>query len=78
MNKSSIRDIYGLTPAQEGIYVQHFQSNDAKTYHFHSLFKINKEIDADLIKKSAELLFLRHQALKTAFTVLKSTGAIKR
>ena len=75
---SNIIDIYGLTPAQEGIYVQSFQHNDSKTYHFHSLCKISKEADVELIKKSTELLFLRHQALKTAFTVLKSTGAIKQ
>ncbi len=75
---SNIKDVYGLTPAQEGIYVQYFQSDDPKTYHFHTLCKINKETNTDMIKKSAELLFLRHQALKTAFTVLKSTGAIKQ
>lgn len=76
--KSNIKDIYGLTPSQEGIYVQYFQCDDPKTYHFHTLCKINKEADTELIKKSAELLFLRHQVLKTAITVLKSTGAIKQ
>ena len=75
---SNIKDVYGLTPAQEGIYVQGVRNNDSKTYHFHALCKINKESDIDLLKKSAELLFLRHQALKSAFVVLKSTGAIKQ
>lgn len=75
---SNIKDIYGLTPAQEGIYVQGVGSNDSKTYHFHALCKINKESDIELLKKSADLLFLRHQALKSAFVVLKSTGVIKQ
>ena len=38
------------------------------------------EIDAhqEKLEKSVELLSLRHQVLKSAFTVLKSTGAIKQ
>ncbi len=75
---NNIKDIYSLTPAQEGIYVQHFQSGDAKIYHFHSLFEIDKDADLNLIKKSIELLFLRHPVLKTAFAFLKSTNVIKQ
>ncbi len=75
---NNIKDVYGLTPAQEGIYIQHFQSGDAKIYHFNSLCEINKEADLNLIKKSAELLFLRHPVLKTAFALLKSTNSIKQ
>ena len=75
---SNIKDVYSLTPAQEGIYVQHFKSNDAKTYHFHSLFEIDKKTDLNLVKTSIELLFLRHPVLKTAFAVLKSSNTIKQ
>ena len=75
---NNIKDIYGLTPAQEGIYVQYFQSGDAKTYHFHSLCEINKNSDLKLIKKSVELLFVRHPVLKTAFAFLKTTNVIKQ
>ena len=75
---SNIKDVYSLTPAQEGIYVQHFQNNDAKTYHFHSLFEISKNSDLNLIKTSIELLLLRHPVLKTAFAVLKSSNTIKQ
>ena len=75
---SNIKDIYSLTPAQEGIYIQHFQSGDSKIYHFHSLCEISKEADLNLVKKSVELLFLRHPVLKTAFALLKSTNSIKQ
>ena len=75
---NNIKDIYGLTPSQEGVYAQYFQSTDTKAYHLQNLCKISKETDLDLIKKSVELLSLRHQILKSAFTVLKSTGAIKQ
>ena len=37
-----------------------------------------KEIDLNILRKSLDLLSLRHQVLKTAFTVLKSSGAIKQ
>ncbi len=76
--KSNIKDVYSLTPSQEGMYAQYFQSADTKTYHFQNLCRISKETDLDILKKSVELLSHRHQILKTAFTVLKSTGAIKQ
>ncbi|MBQ4630141.1 MAG: amino acid adenylation domain-containing protein, partial [Clostridia bacterium] len=75
---SNIKDVYSLTPEQEGIYAQCFQGADNKTYHFQVLCKVNKDADLEIMKKSVELLSLRHQVLKTAFTVLKSTGAIKQ
>ena len=75
---SNIKDVYSLTPAQEGIYIQYLQSDDAKTYHFHTLCEIDKDADLDLLKQSVELLFLRHPILKTAFAVLKSTNTIKQ
>ncbi len=77
MNKN-IKDIYGLTPSQEGVYAQYFQNADTKTYQLQSLCKIGKGTDLKLLEKSIYLLSLRHQVLKTAFTVLKSTGAIKQ
>ncbi len=75
---SNIKDVYSLTPSQEGIYAGYFQSSDTKTYHLQSLCRISNATDLNMLKKSVELLALRHQVLKTAFTVLKSTGAIKQ
>ena len=74
---SNIKDIYNLTPSQEGIYAQYFQSNNTKTYQLQNLIKIDKNTDLEILRKSVELLSLRHQILKSAFTVLKS-GAIKQ
>ncbi len=73
-----IKDIYSLTPSQEGMYAQYFQSTDTKTYQLQNVCRINKETDLDKLQKSIELLSVRHQVLKSAFTVLKSTGAIKQ
>ncbi len=75
---SNIKDIYSLTPSQEGIYAQYFQNSDTKTYQLQHLCRISKETDLEKLSKSVELLSVRHQVLKSAFTVLKSTGAIKQ
>ena len=74
---SNIKDIYNLTPSQEGIYAQYFRSNNTKTYQLQNLIKIDKNTDLETLRKSVELLSLRHQILKSAFTVLKS-GVIKQ
>ena len=73
-----VKDIYSLTSSQEGIYAQYFQSTDTKTYQLQNLCQIGKETNLDALKKSVELLSLRHPVLKTAFTVLKSSGEIKQ
>ena len=75
---NNIKDIYSLTPSQEGLYAQYFQSTDTKTYQLQSLCRINKETDIEKLQQSVELLSVRHEVLKSAFTVLKSTGAIKQ
>ncbi|MBR5233636.1 MAG: hypothetical protein IKW03_05465, partial [Clostridia bacterium] len=76
--KSNIKDIYSLTPSQEGMYAQYFRHSDTKLYHLENLIGISKDTDIDILKKSVELLSVRHEVLKTAFTVLKSTGAVKQ
>ena len=75
---SNIKDIYSLTPSQKGMFAQYAQNTDTKSYQLRGLCKINKNADLDILKKSVELLSVRHPILKTAFTVLKSTGAIKQ
>ena len=77
MMKSNIKDIYSLTPSQEGLYAQYFQSTDTKTYQLQNVTKIDKRTDLELLRKSVEMRSVRHDVLKSAFTVLKSTGAIK-
>ena len=64
MMNSNIKDVYGLTPSQEGIYAQYFQSTDTKTYQLCNLCKISKAVDLETLEKSVELLSLRHEVLK--------------
>ena len=74
----NIEYINSLTPSQEGMYAQYFQNRDTKTYQLQNMSRISKDVDLSLLEKSVELLSVRHQVLKSAFTVLKSTGAIKQ
>ena len=76
--ENNIEDIYSLTPSQEGIYAQYFRNTNTKTYQLHNLSVISKNADTDILRQSLELLALRHNVLKTAFAVLKSTGSIKQ
>lgn len=75
---SNIKDIYGLTPAQEGMYYQYRMDPTSKTYHLFFLFGIGKETDLEKLSQSVELLAYRHEVLNTAFAVSQSTGSIKQ
>ncbi len=75
---NNIIDIYSLTPSQEGMYAQYFRNTETKTYQIQNVTSISKEVNLEILEKSVELLSVRHVVLKSAFTVLKSTGAIKQ
>ena len=75
---SNIIDIYGLTPVQEGIYAQYYQNTDTQAYQLRFLLRMSKEADLSLVRESIGFLALRHDVLKSAFAVSKSTGAVKQ
>ncbi len=75
---SNIKDIYGLTPVQEGIYAQYYRDADTQAYQLRFLLRMSKEADLSLVRESVGFLTLRHEVLKTAFAVSKSTGAVKQ
>lgn len=77
-HNSTIKDIYDLTPSQEGIYAQYFRNPDTRTYRLQNLCRISRTADLEMLGKSVELLSVRHEVLKAAFFALKSTGAIKQ
>ena len=75
---SSIKDIYNLTPVQEGMYAQYRKNGSTQAYQLRFLLQINKEADLSLLNQSVLLLALRHEVLRSAFAVSKSTGAVKQ
>lgn len=75
---SNIVDIYGLTPAQEGIYFQYVLNPSGKTYHLQFLLRLKHRIDPEILEKAIKLLPLRHDVLRSAFAISASTGNIKQ
>lgn len=75
---SNIVDIYGLTPAQEGIYFQYALNPASKTYHLQFLLRLKHSADPEIFGKAIRLLSLRHDVLRSAFAVSASTGNIKQ
>ena len=60
-----IKDIYPLTPLQEGIY---FHWKISKSMYFEqSSYKIQGELDINFIKESYVQLIARHDVLRTCF-----------
>lgn len=60
-----IKDIYPLTPLQEGIY---FHWKISKSMYFEqSSYKIQGELDINFIKESYDQLIARHDVLRTCF-----------
>ena len=59
----NVEDVYRLTPSQEGVYAQYFQSNDTKTYQLQNVVRIGKETSLEKLEKRVELLSVRHVAL---------------
>ena len=68
-----IEDVYGLTPAQEGMFLQAFHDQHAATYQLCYLFQMEDGTDIPLFQQAIRLLALRHPVLKTAFAVVGGT-----
>lgn len=75
---SNIVDIYGLTPAQEGIYFQYALNPAGKAYHLQFLLRIKSSVDPEILEKAIDLLPLRHDVLRSAFAISSSTGKVKQ
>ena len=64
-----VEDVYKLSPLQEGIYY-HWLSDPKSTMYFEQTSYVIKgnDIDIKIIKKSYDLLTLRHGILRTSFS----------
>src|SRR3990167_5349292 len=64
----SIRKIYGLTPLQEGLLFHGLDSaGDLSLYCQQKCWEIEKNIDIHALKESWQILFERHEVLRTRF-----------
>ena len=69
---SRIEDIYGLTPVQEGMYLQALNS-DSEAYQLYYLFEVNRDTDISILQQAISVLSVRHPVLRTAFAVANGT-----
>ncbi|QRN40663.1 MAG: AMP-binding protein [Neisseriaceae bacterium] len=66
-NGVDIIDVWPVSPLQEGLFVLHKLSQGKDPYHIQFSFRIEGNIDKDLLKSSIHLLLDRYPNLKAAF-----------
>ncbi|GAV12354.1 MupA/Atu3671 family FMN-dependent luciferase-like monooxygenase [Paenibacillus sp. NAIST15-1] len=71
MKKENIKDMYRLSPMQEGIMFHSFLDPETTAYFQQFEFKIEGTLDIDLFRRSFDLLVERHDILRTTFVYEK-------
>ncbi|NOQ28295.1 MAG: amino acid adenylation domain-containing protein [Bacteroidales bacterium] len=62
-----IEDIYKLTPMQEGMLFHAMHDSESFAYFVQMSYLLNSEISVDIMQKSLNELFNRHEILRTVF-----------
>ena len=62
-----VQDIYPLTPMQEGMLFHALYDSSSAAYFEQTSYRLHGEINLELMKKSLNELFSRHDILRTAF-----------
>ncbi|NOQ28301.1 MAG: amino acid adenylation domain-containing protein, partial [Bacteroidales bacterium] len=62
-----IEDIYKLTPMQEGMLFHAIHDSESFAYFVQMSYRLNSEISEDIMQKSLNELFNRHEILRTVF-----------
>lgn len=71
LSKENIKDIYGLSPLQEGILFHNLLDAEEDTYFRQSAYRIEGSLDVEAARKSFNDLSARHDILRTVFTYSK-------
>jgi amino acid adenylation domain-containing protein len=65
---SKIKDIYPLSPMQEG-FIFHALLDESSSYYFEQIsYRFHGRLNVSAVKESLKLLFERHDILRTSFT----------
>jgi amino acid adenylation domain-containing protein len=65
--KVHIKDIYPLTPMQEGMLFHALVEKNTSAYWFQRSYRLKGTLDPNVVEKSLNDLFKRHDILRTAF-----------
>lgn len=65
--KGNIKDIYPLTPMQEGMLLHSVMEEHSTAYFEQASFRLKGDFESELIERSLDFLFERHDILRTAF-----------
>ena len=75
---SKIRDIYALTPLQEGMYFHNVLDTQDSSYHLQAFFRTSLRINETYLRTSLRGVAEKYEVLKTAFAVSKATSTVKQ
>ena len=71
MKKSDIKDMYFLSPMQEGMLLHYLMNKDSNAYFEQMAYRIHGEIDHGMFDKIFNILINRYDVLRTAFVYEK-------
>jgi amino acid adenylation domain-containing protein len=69
--KSDVKDIYGLTPMQEGMLMHHQLNPGHHSYFEQAVVSLEGAIDVALFERAFQLLVRKHEILRTVFLYRK-------
>ena len=75
---SKIRDIYALTPLQEGMYFHNELDSQDSSYHLQAFFRTNLRVNETYLRTSLKCVTEKYEVLKTAFAASKATSVVKQ
>lgn len=67
LNNENIKDIYRLSPMQEGMYYQYLFDKSSLAYFDQIRFQFHEYLDIDVVKMSLKEIFKRYDILRTVF-----------
>lgn len=65
--RSNIKDIYRMSPTQEGMYFHYLLDKTSLAYFQQTAYRLTGNLNLELVKKSLEELFRRYDILRTVF-----------
>ena len=65
--KNGIKDIYSLTPMQEGMLFHYIMDKGSRAYFKQTVLSVKGEIDIEILEKSFNIIIGRHDVLRTSF-----------